>query len=230
MNQRTLKQIALWLLWIGFSVYAFRFAPPDDPSTVDLIKRLSTGQIQGINPLIVALFNIMGVFPVIYSCLLFFDGRVQRVKAFPFAIASFAVGAFALIPYLALREPNGSFTGEKNWFLKLLDSRWLGAILAIAAAALLCYGITQGDWADFVAQWQTRRFIHVMSLDFCLLCALFPTLLGDDMARRGWSDRRFFWAVSLIPLLGAATYLMVRPPISVQSDAPTPVQPSSVSG
>jgi hypothetical protein len=45
------RKIAFGLLWLGFITYAFVFAPPDQPDTFKLIKNLSTGQWQGINPL-----------------------------------------------------------------------------------------------------------------------------------------------------------------------------------
>lgn len=207
------RKIALGLLWLGFVIYAFGFAPPDQPDTLTLIQNLSSGKLNGINPLIIALFNIMGVLPLLYSCFLFIDGRGQRILAWPFAIGSFAVGAFALLPYLALRQPNPTFLGEKNGLIKLTDSRWTGGILALGAIALLIYGLSAGDWSNFVQQWQTSRFIHVMSLDFCLLCLLFPALLKDDMARRGLKDQRLFWAIALVPLLGTLVYLSLRPPL-----------------
>jgi bacteriorhodopsin len=83
----------------------------------------------------------------------------------------------------------------------------------VGAIALLTYGLTAGDWSNFIQQWQSDRFIHVMSLDFCMLCLLFPALIGDDMARRGLQDKRIFWAVALVPLLGAIAYLTLRPPL-----------------
>ena len=215
----TAREISLGLLWLGFTSYAFLLAPPDRPDTFELIKNLSTGQIAGINPLIVALFNIMGVWPMIYSCLIFADGRGQKVRAYPFALASFAVGAFALLPYLILRQPNSTFVGQKNLLLKILDSRALGVLLGLGAVGLVGYGLTQGDWSDFGQQWRTSRFIHVMSLDFCLLCLLFPTLLRDDMARRGLSQHWIFWSVAIVPLLGAVTYLSLRPPLQESAEA-----------
>jgi hypothetical protein len=221
MNQTTVRKIALGSLWLGFAVYAFGFAPPDQPDTLDLIMRLSTGQVAGINPLIVALFNIMGVLPLMYACFLYADGRGQRLPAWAFSAASFAVGAFALLPYLALRQPNPSFVGKKTWLIRLLDSRWVGIGVAIAILSLVSYGVTQGNWQAFVVQWQTSRFIHVMSLDFSLLCLLFPALLGDDMARRGLQDSRIFWAVALIPLFGTVIYLVLRPPLA-EAAAPQP--------
>lgn len=208
-----IRKISFWLLWLGVVGYAFLLAPPQQPNTFELIKNLSTGQIAGINPLIVALFNIMGVWPMIYSCLLFFDGRGQKIKAWPFAAASFGVGAFSLLPYLASREPNPKFVGSKNNFLKLLDSRWTAILITLITLGLVAFGLIAGDWQNFIQQWQTNRFIHVMSLDFCLLCLLFPALLGDDMVRRGMKNPAIFWAVSLIPLIGPLAYLCLRPPL-----------------
>jgi len=37
-------------------------------------------------------------------------------------------------------------------------------------------------------QFQGDRFINGMSLALCLFCLLFPTVLGDDMARRGFKQ------------------------------------------
>ncbi|MEG4572946.1 DUF2834 domain-containing protein [Microcoleus sp. N3A4] len=205
------RKIGFWLLWIAFSTYAFVFAPPDSPEkTLTLITNLSTGKIAGINPLIVALFNIMGVWPLIYSCVLFADGRGQKIPAWLFATLSFGVGAFALLPYLALREPSPEFSGRKNVFLNILDSRFTAIFLTLCAAALVAFGLTKGDWSDFIQQWQTSRFIHVMSLDFCMLCLLFPALLADDMARRGMQNATAFWAVTLVPLFGPLAYLCTR--------------------
>jgi hypothetical protein len=111
-----IRKITFGLLWLGFVSYAFFFAPPEQPDTFELIKNLSTGNWQGINPLIICLFNIMGIWPFIYSAVVFFDGRGQKIPAWPFASAAFAIGAFGLLPYLALREPNQKFVGKKNYF------------------------------------------------------------------------------------------------------------------
>lgn len=223
-----LGKIAFWLLWLGFVTYAFLLAPPDQPDTFELIKNLSTGQWEGINPLIVSLFNIMGIWPLIYSCLLFNDGRTQKIPAWPFATVSFGVGAFALLPYLALRETNTEFVGSKNAFLSLLDSRLTGIALTIGTVVLLAYGLKDGNWQDFIQQWQSSRFIHVMSLDFCLLCLLFPTLLRDDMARRGLKNPQLFWLTALLPLFGPLIYLCVRPPLIEKSAAASTSAPAQI--
>lgn len=211
------RKLIFGLLWLGFVSYAFFLAPPDNfPESLELIKNLSTGNWQGINPLIISLFNIMGIWPFVYSAVVFFDGRNQKIPAWPFASAAFGLGAFALLPYLALREPNQTFIGEKNSFLKILDSRILGILLTIGTGVLFIYSL-QGDWADFVQQWQTSRFIHVMSLDFVMLSLLFPTLLGDDMTRRGWQNYQLFWLFAIIPLFGPLIYLSIRPSVNTEN-------------
>ena len=207
------RRVTLFLLWLGFILYAFLLAPPDQPDTLELITKLSTGQWGGINPLVVSLFNLMGIYPLIYSAVLLIDGRGQKIPAWPFVLGSFAVGAFAILPYLALRQANPVFSGEKSGLIKLLDSRWFGLSLLLGALALLVYGFSQGNGADFIAQWQSSRFIHVMSLDFYFLSLVFPLLLKDDMSRRGMKNPSLFWVVSLLPLLGPAWYLFLRPPL-----------------
>ena len=207
------RRIAFWLLWIGFIAYAFFLAPPDSPDTFKLIKNLSTGNWQGINPLIITLFNIMGILSMIYSCFIFIDGRNQKIPAWLFASASFAVGAFALLPYLALRSPNKKFIGEKNIFIQLCDSRITGIALTLAAAILVAYGFSKGEWSNFLQQWENSRFIHVMSLDFCVLCLSITALLGDDMARRGIKQSWIFWLIVLVPLFGPLIYLCWRSPL-----------------
>lgn len=213
-----MPNLALGLLWFGFLLYAFFLAPPNQPDTASLIVSLSTGQWAGINSLVVALFNLMGVWPMIYSAVMLPDGRGQRLRAWPFALASFGVGAFMILPYLVWRQPNPEFNGKKGFGLSILDSRWLGLAIALGTLTLLGYGVWQGDWSNFVQQWRTSRFIHVMSLDFVLLCLLFPVLLKDDLLRRNQFRPWKFWAIALVPLMGPALYLVLRSPLVEKDD------------
>lgn len=61
-----------------------------------------------------------------------------------------------------------------------------------------------------------------MSLDFCLLCVLFPVLAHDDMKRRGLEHSQAFKILSFIPFFGALIYLVLRPPTIEQSSAVSP--------
>lgn len=198
-------------IWLGLIAYAATLAPPEQPDTLDLIRRMSTGDWARINPAVIAIFNAMGLWPMVYACVALIDGQGQKWPAWPFVLASFGVGAFAILPYLALRSPYPSATDLPSPLLRLLDSRWLGVLLMAAAIALAVFGWRYGDWPDFWQQWQTSRFIHVMTLDFCALWLLFPVLMQDDMTCRGLTQPWIVAGVLALPLVGACLYLTLRP-------------------
>jgi len=210
-----LNKVIFFGIWVLFLGYGFFFSPPDDPNTMDLIINLSKGSWEEINPYVISLFNLMGILPMIYASLLIIDGRDQKIMATPFVVGSFFLGAFTLLPYLALRQTNSSFTGEKGLFIKILDSKISAIALTIATIILIIFAISNGNWNDFVNQWQTSKFINVMSIDFCCLCLVFPALIQDDLQRRNIQNQKILWAVILIPLFGTLLYLCFRPSLNV---------------
>ncbi|BAQ65054.1 hypothetical protein [Geminocystis sp. NIES-3709] len=209
-----IKTILFLSLWLGFIFYAIFFAPPDNPETLDLIINLSTGKWEGINPIIICLFNIMGILPFIYASLLIIDGRNQKIKAFPFVIGSFFLGAFALLPYFAFRRSNHEFRGEKNLLIKILDSRIFAVLLTLICLILIVIAITKGDWNDFIFQWKNSKFIHIMTLDFLFLCLLFSAVIGDDLQKRNIDNQKVFTSIILTPLIGTLLYICFRPLLS----------------
>ena len=218
-NRTIMGQKLLWLIKASFIGYLLFLAPPFHwESTKSLIVKLLTLQWNAINPVIFSLFCLVGVWILIYSSLLFFDGRMQSIPFYPFALASLGSGVIGLIPYLALREPNTEFTGEKDRLLRILDSRSTGIILMLFTLGLLIYALIAGDWGEFWQLFKSDRFLNGMSLAFGLFCLVFPSALGDDMVRRGYlRDSQLFWLIALTPLLGSLAYLCWRPPIRATS-------------
>ncbi len=208
-----LEKTIFWGIWLIFLVYGFFFSPPDNPNTFDLIINLSKGNWDEINFYIISLFNLMGILPMVYACLLIIDGRNQKIIAYPFVIGSFFLGAFALLPYLGLRENNSDFTGEKNFLVKVLDSRLSAIALTVGTIILVILAIRNGNWNDFIYQWQTSKFINIMTIDFCCLCLLFPVLIQDDLKRRNIKNDKILWSIILVPFLGTLVYLCLRPSI-----------------
>ncbi|MBL1209871.1 DUF2834 domain-containing protein [Geminocystis sp. GBBB08] len=216
-----IKTIGFLSLWLGFILYAVFFAPPDNPETLDLIINLSTGKWEGINPVIICLFNIMGILPFIYASFLIIDGRGQKNKAFPFVIGSFFLGAFALLPYFAFRQKNTNFIAQKTLIIKILDSRLYSILVTLSCFTLIFIAVTKGDWQDFILQWQTSKFIHVMSLDFCCLCLLFPAIIADDLTQRSIENKTIFWLITFTPLIGTLLYICFRPSLLDNQDNST---------
>lgn len=210
------RRSILWLIWIGFIGYVLFLSPPLQPDTLKPLQTLLSGSLPSINPVILSLFSMIGIWILIYSCLIFPDGKMQRLPAWMFILASAGTGVLALIPYLALREPNPQFSGAKDGWLQIWDSSLTGLILAFSTLVLLALALFLGDWPAFWQEFSTNRFVHAMTLAFVLFALLFPypTLLSDDMARRGLtSDSDFFRWVAFIPLFGPLLYLCLRPPL-----------------
>ncbi|MBE9159853.1 hypothetical protein IQ265_23900 [Nodosilinea sp. LEGE 06152] len=209
-----IRTLTLWLIWLGFIVYVLFFAPPLPADAFQPIQSLLAGQIPAINPVLLSMFSLVGIWLLIYSSLIFIDGRMQSLPAWLFMLGSVATGVIALIPYLALRQPNQEFSGDSDPGLAIFDSRTTGVILTISAIALVLFALLWGDWAGFVQAFLTNRFVHGMSIAFGLFCVLFPypTLLQDDMARRGLSpNSQLFWLIAWVPLFGPLAYLCLRP-------------------
>ncbi|MBE9168705.1 DUF2834 domain-containing protein [Pleurocapsales cyanobacterium LEGE 06147] len=204
-------KIVLWLVWLVFVAYTLLLAPLDQPGNITLLEKLIKLQWSDVNPIIAVIFSLMGVWPMIYASFMFIDDRTQKILAWPSFLTSNGAGVIGLLPYLILRQPNQEIPENKDIGIRILDSRWYGIALSLVTAGLFAYAILAGDWRDFIWQWQTNHFVHLISLDFCLMCAVFPAVLGDDMARRGLRDSKIFWAVTLVPLFGALAYLCFRP-------------------
>jgi hypothetical protein len=207
------RKTILWAIWLGFVTYTILLAPVDQPDTWSLGQKLLTLQWQEVNAIIPTIFCLMGIWPMIYACLMFADGRMQSFRAWPYFIGSNFTGVICLLPYLIFRKSNQAFYGTKDKWLSILDRRTTGAYLLVATIGLLGYAVIAGNWEDYIQQFSHKPFVHLISLDFCLMCLIFPisSLFDDDMARRGIKDKRIFWVVALFPLFGPLVYLCLRP-------------------
>jgi hypothetical protein len=139
------RSLTLWLIWFSFIFYVLFFAPPLQPDTLQPLQTLLTGHLPAINPVILSLFSLVGIWLLIYSCLIFADGRMQSLPAWVFMVAAIASGVIALIPYLALRQPNQAFSGRKDPWLAVMDSQITGAVLTVSTLVLVLFAVIWGD-------------------------------------------------------------------------------------
>lgn len=224
MSRKTL----LWVIWIGFVAYTLWLAPLDRPYTWHLAKKLLTLQWNDLNAYIPAIFSLMGVWPMIYACLMFVDGQTQPFRVWPYFIGSNFTGVICLLPYLLFRRSNSLICGKPDRWIELLERRSTALSLLLATVGIIAYALLAGDWGDYVYQFQTRHFVHLITLDFCLMGLIFPitSMFEDDMARRGLKQRWMYWTVALIPLFGPLFYLCYRPSLQewFQASAAQPDQ------
>ena len=206
------RRLLLLLLLAADLLYGLYLAPKGDPPG-NLFVELALGHGPAKNPAVWGVFQLLGIVPLLYWALLFPDGRGQKVWAWPFALGMMAFGAFSLLPYLILRRPSPvAAVGARNLAVRWFAGRPFAVFAAGALVSLLMYITLFGNLADYVHWFRVSNFVHVMTTDLLVLILLFPTLLRDDMARRGVSDESVLGRVALaLPLLGPAYYLVMRP-------------------
>lgn len=218
---------AKWLLaavWAGLLIYAFTLAPPDDPElTRRLLQGTLRGSFAGLDPAVVAIWNLLGVIPLLYLSLLVPDGRRQRVPGWSFGLLMMAAGAFALIPWLLLRTETDSGARPSRIGMRIVRSALFRWALPAAATGLVLYGFLWGSWRELVTLFWRARLVHVMTLDLLLCMALLPYLIGklrrpqDLRGEPAWAP-----ALLLVPLLGPALWnaLYYRPAPLAEPEAP----------
>jgi hypothetical protein len=158
-------RLAALALWVALLALAFLTAPPASPDTGAQVVRMLTGQLEGENLSLFALFNLMGVWPAAMAVALRFDASPLK---WPFVLGSFALGAFVLLPWLVLRPWGAAPTPPTTRGGRLLGWPWLRRGLGLAFAALLAL-FALGDLPGFAVLWRTQQFPYVMSLDFAAM-------------------------------------------------------------
>ncbi|XP_022771654.1 uncharacterized protein LOC111314494 [Durio zibethinus] len=228
--------ILLFVLWSALMYYVFNLAPNQTPSRdlYFLKKLLNFKGDDGfrMNDVLVSLWYIMGLWPLVYSMLLLPTGRSSKksIPTWPFLVLSCFLGAYALLPYFVLWSPPPPPVEEnelKKWPLNFLESKLSAGISLAAGIGLIIYaGLANGDvWTEFYRYFRESKFIHITSLDFTLLSAFAPFWVYNDMTARKWYDKGFWLLpLSLVPFLGPALYLFLRPSLS---DLPVAVSPTT---
>lgn len=193
-------------------IHVFGFAPEGGQSTLAFISEVMKTENRQVDPLVFMIFNLLGIWPFIMVAMLVQDEQ-GRLKAWPFAFSSMVLGNSALYIYLFIRKPQTEFQGPVTPLIRFAESKLLAGALFALTLALFIYGFTAGDFSVYREAWTTHFFVNVMTVDFFLFTIAFALILADDMRRREMPINSAFWLYALIPVLGATTYLLLRPPL-----------------
>ncbi|MFX1249814.1 MAG: hypothetical protein ACFFBQ_20680, partial [Promethearchaeota archaeon] len=93
--QTKLKLLVFFFLLAGFVVIIVTFQLPSEEE-ITLINNLIFLQYTTLEPLLIIVFYLMGIWPAVQASLLYGDGREKRIPVWPFILASFFAGAYAL--------------------------------------------------------------------------------------------------------------------------------------
>ncbi|KAM1164808.1 hypothetical protein ACFX13_024901 [Malus domestica] len=186
-----------------------------------------------MNEVLVSIWYIMGFWPLVYSMLMLPTARSSRSKVpvWPFLILSCFGGAFALLPYFVLWRPppppvdESELTRRPLNFLGSKLTAWIS--LAAGLGLIVSAGLAAGaDWKEYYQYFNESKFIHATSLDFTLLSAFAPFWVYSDMTARKWFDEgSWLLFLSLVPLVGPALYLVLRPSLPTEKTSLSPTEP-----
>ncbi|RKD73183.1 hypothetical protein ATL39_2389 [Sinobaca qinghaiensis] len=203
-------KLGILLLWALAVVYLIFYAPAGEQYTMEQMQALFTFEQTSMNPLVIALFNSLGIWPLLFTAFLFTDPGRGRLKAWPFVLLSFGAGAFALMPYIALRKESTHLI-KPGAVGKITESKVFAGLLVLLTGALIIFAVGSfqpgGLWEAF---W-SYHLVHTMVIDFLLFAVLAVYMIKKDAAKRKRTLTSKQWLLFSIPLLGTALYLLYRP-------------------
>lgn len=184
-------------LWVALLAVGFGVGPPNRPDLGAFVADLLLGRWAGHPAWVVAEFQAMGLWPMLVGLQIRGDWRA-RVPAWPFVLASFGLGCYALLPWFVLRS---GARGEAS--AGGLGSPVAPALLGLAAAALLVGAVATGDPRELAHAFATDGFVWAMSWDFL---AFWLVSLAEARAR----SRGTPWWLCAAPLVGTAAFLVLE--------------------
>lgn len=207
---RVLVGVGIWAVAVGWALF---FPGGSHAQTGDLLSALvhSLFGRATVNTYLFAHFALMGVWP--WIILQFWAGETpfrgklwSKLTAF---LLSNVVGAFAALPYEALRRAE-PMRLPPRWFFRFGMSRWVSLALLALSTLLLMAAVAWGNLSEYLELVQTNSFVRVMLLDFLLFHLVALRLLLRDSRDRDSRYHPAQFAVFLVPLYGPLLYLLFR--------------------
>ncbi|AQU80661.1 MULTISPECIES: hypothetical protein [Planococcus] len=191
--------LIVWLLLIGYAVF---LAPGGE--TDPILSSIFSGDLGAIDPLVLAVFNALGLFPLVFLTLLLLNDR-QKWPAWPFALLSFGIGAFSLLLYFAFgnRQADRKLR-TPDWLARFLASRfWLVVLMVF----WLLNGLTlfQGfSLAAYREAFFASSLVSVMTVDWFVLWGL------SVYATYHFYSQAKLKSLAWIPIIGPVLVLFVN--------------------
>lgn len=194
--------IIIWILLIGYAVF---FAPGRGNASDPVLSEVFQGNWAAIDPLVLTVFNSLGIFPLVFLTLLLRNDKM-RWPAWPFSLVSFALGAFSLLPYFAFgNRPPERELRTPRWLLKMLQSNtWLAFLIVITIANLITLqnGISLDAYRETFNQ---SHLVSVMTVDWFVLWGL------SVYAVYHFYPEARMKPLAFLPILGPPLVLLLNP-------------------
>ncbi|MFX0085915.1 MAG: hypothetical protein ACFFAU_09585 [Candidatus Hodarchaeota archaeon] len=205
-NQQKLKFLALFFLLASIILIILTFQLPSEQE-IRLISNLIFLKFATLEPLIIIVFYLLGIWPAVQAILLYGDGRDKRIPAWPFILASFFTGAYVLSVYILVRESKNAKKQDKR-SQRLINSRFWGIFLLIITAGLFILGFILGNFQSYIDALQKYLFVRIMTIDFLLFTLITPITIYIHSVNNSIDISLYILVSGMIPILGALYYIL----------------------
>lgn len=187
------------LVFILLTAYAV-FAAPGSGDAEPTFAQLITGQFEGVDPLIIAVFSMLGIYPVLFAILLIPKDKYW-LPAWPFVLLSFGLGAFSILPYMALRGKKKRETPRGPAALsKGLTHPMLLILMLLISVPVYLVGIA-GSLSAYGEAFMVSNLVSVMTIDFFVVIWLTYYIFKHEwQLRKAW--------LAFIPAVGPIILLL----------------------
>ncbi|MEM9692290.1 MAG: hypothetical protein AAGA56_07085 [Myxococcota bacterium] len=207
MNEEQARRLALGAGWLTMLGVAFALAP-DPNDGLDGARVAAWLRFDG-PPASVAMFNTLGVWPLVYGAVLLKD-ETERVPAWPFVALSFVGGGYLLFPYFFLvRRWGEPARHELGRFSRVWTGPGFGIGLSVVMAALIVYGVGWGSLSAHLSLATRSGLVSAMTVDFVGFTLMWWPLWLDDVRRHPRSSPGAC-VLGAIPVIGAPLWLVFR--------------------
>ncbi|KGP73811.1 hypothetical protein [Pontibacillus yanchengensis] len=202
MNELKSILLAIWILFISYAL----FLAPINESDYSFLNQMFS--LQYTDPLLIAVFSLLGIWPVVY-CILLLENDRASIKAWPFALGSFVLGAFSLLPYFVFHIEKRRVTNRTPKQVQaILSNRGLYILLLLLTILIMAFGLYFGNFQIYSQAFMQSRFVHVMTIDFVVLTLLSMLGIAHHAYYLNERSKRLWW-LGVIPIIGALLYLLI---------------------
>ncbi|WP_025724751.1 hypothetical protein [Acholeplasma granularum] len=150
-----------YVLLIIYTIYHLVFKY----SSLNLLSDIFS---MNVDPLILAVFNLLGMFPLTFLLFAITTNKLNKVD-FIFLFLGFVLGGFAVAPY---------FIYKKNpKYRNIRVFKYTSFILMFTTIIIIIFGLILGNFQVYLNAFLNDSFIHIMTIDFIFMIFISPLIL-----------------------------------------------------
>ncbi len=155
----------------------------------DILMRLLNMQA---DPLIFAVFNLLGLFPLAFLMFAFATHKLNKLDYIPLLLA-FGLGGFANTPFFIYKDI------KSMRYIKYFKA--LSVIAIIFTIIAILSGLIFGSTSIYIDAFLNDSFVHIMTIDFLFMVTISPLILKPVTK---------YYLLGLLPIIGIFVVLMIE--------------------